>query len=59
MLMCLVMYLSCLQVDEWWEQPAATVVDWVTVDEHNVITWLNRIKQIQMALYDQQLLSTS
>lgn len=43
-----------LQVDEWWEQPAATAVDWVTVDGQNVATWLSHVKQVQMALYDQE-----
>ncbi|KAJ4961462.1 hypothetical protein NE237_021372 [Protea cynaroides] len=43
-------------VDEWWEQPAATVVDWVTVDGQNVAAWLNRVKQLQMAFYDKELL---
>lgn len=43
-------------VDEWWEQPAATAVDWVTVDGQNVGAWLNLVKQLQMAFYDQQLL---
>ncbi|KAI3884277.1 hypothetical protein MKX03_017117 [Papaver bracteatum] len=43
-------------VDEWWEQPAATVVDWVKVDGQNVAAWLNHVKQLQMAFYDKQLL---
>ncbi|XP_020588475.1 AUGMIN subunit 5-like isoform X1 [Phalaenopsis equestris] len=43
-------------VDEWWEQPAATVVDWITVDGQNVSTWLNHVKKLQMAFYDKQLL---
>ncbi|WOK95413.1 AUGMIN subunit 5 [Canna indica] len=43
-------------VDEWWEQPAATAVDWVTVDGQNIGAWLNLVKQLQMALYDQKLL---
>ncbi|MQM02680.1 hypothetical protein Taro_035449, partial [Colocasia esculenta] len=43
-------------VDEWWEQPAATVVDWVLVDGQNVATWLNHVKQLQTAFYDQELL---
>ncbi|KAJ6804230.1 AUGMIN subunit 5 [Iris pallida] len=43
-------------VDEWWEQPVATAVDWVTVDGQNVGAWLNHVKQLQMAFYDQQLL---
>lgn len=41
-------------VDEWWEQPAAMAVDWVTVDGQNVATWLSHVKQVQMALYDQE-----
>ena len=45
-----------LQVDEWWEQPAATAVDWITVDGQNVGAWLNHVKQLQMAFYDQELL---
>jgi len=45
-----------LQVDEWWEQPAATAVDWITVDGQNVATWLAHVKQLQMAFYDKQLL---
>ncbi|KAK8916469.1 hypothetical protein KSP39_PZI022463 [Platanthera zijinensis] len=43
-------------VDEWWDQPAATVVDWVTVDGQNVGAWLNHVKKLQMAFYDKQLL---
>ncbi|KAH0463386.1 hypothetical protein IEQ34_007968 [Dendrobium chrysotoxum] len=43
-------------VDEWWEQPVATVVDWVTVDGQNVSTWLNHVKKLQMAFYDKELL---
>ncbi|OAY78970.1 AUGMIN subunit 5 [Ananas comosus] len=43
-------------VDEWWEQPAATAVDWVTVDGQSVGAWLNLVKQLQMAFYDQKLL---
>ncbi|XP_068643649.1 AUGMIN subunit 5-like [Aristolochia californica] len=43
-------------VDEWWEQPAATIVDWVTVDGKNVAAWLNHVKQLQMAFYDKELL---
>ncbi|XP_010257953.1 PREDICTED: AUGMIN subunit 5 [Nelumbo nucifera] len=39
-------------VVEWWEQPAATVVDWVTVDGQNVAAWLNHVKQLQMAFYN-------
>lgn len=43
------------QLDEWWEQPAATVVDWVTVDGQNVTTWHNHVKQL-LAFYDKELL---
>ncbi|KAL5723271.1 AUGMIN subunit 5 [Ranunculus cassubicifolius] len=43
-------------VDEWWEQPAATVVDWVKVDGQNAAAWLNHVKQLQMAFYDKELL---
>ncbi|PKA66335.1 hypothetical protein AXF42_Ash007032 [Apostasia shenzhenica] len=39
-------------VDEWWEQPAATAVDWVTVDGKNVGAWLNHVKQLQMPFYE-------
>lgn len=42
-------------LDEWWEQPAATVVDWVTVDGQNVATWHNHVKQL-LAFYDKELL---
>ncbi|VVB04462.1 unnamed protein product [Arabis nemorensis] len=31
-------------LDEWYEQPAATVVDWVTVDGQNVVAWHNHVK---------------
>ncbi|XP_075100522.1 AUGMIN subunit 5 [Nicotiana tabacum] len=41
-------------VDEWWEQPASTVVDWVTVDGQNVAAWCNDVKQLK-AFHDQQL----
>lgn len=50
------LFLVKLQVDEWWEQPAATAVDWVTVDGQNVAAWLNHVKQLQMAFYDKELL---
>ncbi|CAK7335309.1 unnamed protein product [Dovyalis caffra] len=30
-------------LDEWWEQPASTVVDWVTVDGQNVAAWHNHL----------------
>ncbi|KAH7289238.1 hypothetical protein KP509_31G065400 [Ceratopteris richardii] len=43
-------------VDEWWEQPASTAVDWITVDGQNVATWLAHVKQLQTAFYDKQLL---
>ncbi|KAF3332127.1 HAUS augmin-like complex subunit 5 [Carex littledalei] len=39
-------------VEEWWEQPAATVVDWVTLDGENVGAWLNRVKKLQSILYE-------
>ncbi|KAI6700436.1 hypothetical protein NL676_014760 [Syzygium grande] len=42
-------------LDEWWEQPAATVVDWVTVDGQNVATWHSHVKQL-LAFYDKELL---
>lgn len=42
-------------LDEWWEQPAATVVDWVTVDGQNVAAWHNHVKQL-LAFYDKELL---
>ncbi len=45
-----------LQVDEWWEQPASTAVDWVTVDGQNVAAWLAHVKQLQTAFYEKQLL---
>ncbi|XP_051141120.1 AUGMIN subunit 5 [Andrographis paniculata] len=38
-------------LDEWWEQPASTVVDWVTVDGQNVAAWQNHVKQL-LAFYD-------
>ncbi|QHO31582.1 hypothetical protein S245_027289 [Arachis hypogaea] len=38
-------------LDEWWEQPASTVVDWVTVDGQNVAAWHNHVKQL-LAFYD-------
>lgn len=43
-------------VDEWWEQPAATAVDWITVDGQNVAAWLAHVKQLQTTFYDKQLL---
>ncbi|XP_074285039.1 AUGMIN subunit 5 [Silene latifolia] len=33
-------------LDEWWEQPASTVVDWVPVDGQNVGAWVNHMKQL-------------
>ncbi|XP_024996684.1 AUGMIN subunit 5-like [Cynara cardunculus var. scolymus] len=47
-------YVSGL-LDEWWEQPASTVVDWVTVDGQNVAAWHNHVKQL-LAYYDKELL---
>jgi hypothetical protein len=44
------------QVDEWWEQPAATAVDWILVDGQNVGAWLAHVKQLQTAFYEKQLL---
>ncbi|KAL7094617.1 hypothetical protein ACP275_11G115000 [Erythranthe tilingii] len=38
-------------LDEWWEQPAATVVDWVAVDGENVAVWQNHVKQL-LAFYE-------
>lgn len=38
-------------LDEWWEQPASTVVDWVTVDGQNVDVWHKHVKQL-LAFYD-------
>ncbi|GAB2288970.1 AUGMIN subunit 5 [Dionaea muscipula] len=42
-------------LDEWWEQPASTVVDWVVVDGQNAAAWLNHVKQL-LAFYDKELL---
>ncbi|ESW11396.1 hypothetical protein PHAVU_008G026400 [Phaseolus vulgaris] len=42
-------------LDEWWEQPASTVVDWVAVDGQNVTAWHNHVKQL-LAFYDKELL---
>ncbi|GKV16949.1 hypothetical protein SLEP1_g27514 [Rubroshorea leprosula] len=42
-------------LDEWWEQPAATVVDWVTVDGQNVAAWHNHVKQL-LTFYDKEVL---
>ncbi|KAK6128834.1 hypothetical protein DH2020_037470 [Rehmannia glutinosa] len=38
-------------LDEWWEQPASTVVDWVAIDGENVAAWQNHVKQL-LAFYD-------
>ncbi|KAG8489335.1 hypothetical protein CXB51_017413 [Gossypium anomalum] len=42
-------------LDEWWEQPASTVVDWVTVDRQNVGAWHSHVKQL-LAFYDKEVL---
>ncbi|PPE00120.1 hypothetical protein GOBAR_DD02837 [Gossypium barbadense] len=42
-------------LDEWWEQPASTVVDWVTVDRQNVGAWHSHVKQL-LAFYDKELI---
>nr|GEU98866.1 augmin subunit 5 [Tanacetum cinerariifolium] len=42
-------------LEEWWEQPASTVVDWVTVDGQNAAAWNNHVKQL-LAFYDKELL---
>lgn len=42
-------------LDEWWEQPASTVVDWITVDGQNVAAWHNHVKQL-LTFYDKELL---
>lgn len=42
-------------LDEWWEQPASTVVDWATVDGSNVAFWHNHVKKL-LTCYDQELL---
>ncbi|KAJ7000759.1 AUGMIN subunit 5-like [Populus alba x Populus x berolinensis] len=42
-------------LDDWWEQPASTVVDWVTVDGQNVAAWHNHVKQL-LAFYDKELM---
>ncbi|KAI3677440.1 hypothetical protein L2E82_51727 [Cichorium intybus] len=47
-------YVSGL-LEEWWEQPGSTVVDWVTVDGQNVAAWNNHVKQL-LAFYDKELL---
>ncbi|PIN06364.1 hypothetical protein CDL12_21086 [Handroanthus impetiginosus] len=38
-------------LDEWWEQPASTVVDWDAVDGENVAAWQNHVKQL-LTFYD-------
>ena len=43
-----------LQLDEWWEQPASTVVNWVTADGQNVVGY-NHVKKL-LTRYDQELL---
>ncbi|CAN8233005.1 unnamed protein product [Cochlearia groenlandica] len=40
-------------LDEWWEQPASAVVDWVAVDGQNVAAWQNHVKQL-LAFYDKE-----
>ncbi|PSS35084.1 AUGMIN subunit like [Actinidia chinensis var. chinensis] len=47
-------YVSGL-LDEWWEQPASIVVDWVAVDGQNVAAWHNHVKKL-LAFYDKELL---
>ncbi|KAK7295538.1 hypothetical protein RJT34_18448 [Clitoria ternatea] len=42
-------------LDEWWEQPASTVVDWVPVDGQNVAAWHNHVKQL-LTFCDKELL---
>ncbi|KAK9700259.1 hypothetical protein RND81_08G227600 [Saponaria officinalis] len=42
-------------LDEWWEQPASTIVDWVAVDGQNVGAWANHVKQL-LTFCDQELL---
>ncbi|XVF71310.1 hypothetical protein PTKIN_Ptkin12aG0026900 [Pterospermum kingtungense] len=42
-------------LEEWWEQPASTVVDWVTVDGQNVAAWHSHVKQL-LAFYDKEVL---
>ncbi|CAD6254532.1 unnamed protein product [Miscanthus lutarioriparius] len=38
------------KVDEWYEQPAATIVDWVTIDGQSVGAWINLVKQLHMEI---------
>lgn len=40
-------------LDEWWEQPASTVVDWVLIDGQNVTAWHNHVKQL-LTYYDKE-----
>ncbi|KAL5582076.1 hypothetical protein UlMin_014518 [Ulmus minor] len=42
-------------LDEWWEQPASTVVDWVRVDNLTVADWQNHVKQL-LTFYNKELL---
>jgi hypothetical protein len=39
-----------VQVDEWYEQPSATIVDWVTIDGQSVGAWINLVKQLHMEI---------
>ncbi|XP_076885173.1 AUGMIN subunit 5-like [Bidens hawaiensis] len=45
-------------LEEWWEQPASTVVDWVTVDGRDVSAWNNLVKQL-LTFYDKELYVTT
>nr|XP_043634986.1 AUGMIN subunit 5-like [Erigeron canadensis] len=45
-------------LDEWWEQPGSTIVDWVTVDGQNVAAWHNHVKQL-LTYYDKELRESS
>ncbi|GJZ19285.1 augmin subunit 5-like protein [Tanacetum coccineum] len=38
-------------LDEWWEQPASTLVDWETVDGQTVAAWINHMKQLLTDVY--------
>ncbi|XP_024396569.1 AUGMIN subunit 5 isoform X2 [Physcomitrium patens] len=42
-------------VEEWWEQPASTAVDWILVDGQNVAAWLAHVKQLQTVFYERLL----
>ncbi|WVZ07472.1 hypothetical protein V8G54_020818 [Vigna mungo] len=64
----LVSYTVIIALDEWWEQPASTVVDWVTVDGQNVTAWHNHLlsilidedlKRREYHLHDLQIPSTT